>query len=110
VIISEFAGSAAELNSGALLVNPYDIEGMADAIHQAFTMGPEERRERMRRMRGHLRRRDIFWWVNSVLQAAYARRLEDFPQIEDYAPCALPEPGAGRGPAGEPGGGGERDG
>jgi len=99
VILSEFAGSAAELNSGALLVNPYDIEGMADAIHQAFTMSPEERRERMRRMRGHLRRRDIFWWVDSVLQAAFARRLEDFPQVEDYAPGALPEPGTGREPA-----------
>ena len=38
LILSEFAGAAAQLYRGALLVNPYDIEGVADAIHRAFHM------------------------------------------------------------------------
>jgi trehalose 6-phosphate synthase/phosphatase len=35
LILSEFAGAAAQLQRGALLVNPYDIEGVADAIYRA---------------------------------------------------------------------------
>lgn len=86
LILSEFAGAAAQLQNWALLVNPYDIEGMAEAIHQALTMGAEERRWRMRRMRRSLRNFDIFWWVDSFLRAVIAKDLSAFPVIEDYVP------------------------
>ena len=39
LVLSEFAGAAAQLQEGALLVNPHDIEGMADALKAAFDMG-----------------------------------------------------------------------
>lgn len=70
LILSEFAGAAAQLRVGALLVNPYDIEGVADAIHRAFVMDPEERRWRMRRMRAEVRRNDVHRWADSFLRAA----------------------------------------
>lgn len=91
LILSEFAGAVAQLQHGALLVNPYDIEGVADAINRAATMTPGERRKRMHRLRASLRRYDIFWWVDSFLRAAIARDLRDFPIMEDYVPQE-PEP------------------
>jgi trehalose 6-phosphate synthase/phosphatase len=86
LILSEFAGAAAQLQNGALLVNPYDIEGVADAIWQAYTMKKEERERRMGRMRRSIRTYDIFWWVDSFLQAAIAKDLSAFPLMEDYVP------------------------
>jgi trehalose 6-phosphate synthase len=70
LILSEFAGAATQLRRNALLVNPYDIIGMANAIHRAYTMSDDERRMRMRRLRQTIARHDIFWWVNSFLQIA----------------------------------------
>ncbi|MFW6115056.1 MAG: trehalose-6-phosphate synthase [Thermodesulfobacteriota bacterium] len=86
LILSEFAGAAAQLQEGALLVNPYDEDGVADAIYEAFTMPAEERKRRMKKLRASVRRRDIYWWVNSFLEAAIAKRLDNFPIVEDYLP------------------------
>ncbi len=86
LILSEFAGAASQLQKDALLVNPYDIEGMADAIHQAFHMKLEERRQRMHRLREQVRKNNIFNWVDSYLQAALAKHLEDFPSLDEYVP------------------------
>ena len=86
LILSEFAGAAAQLQSGALLVNPNDIEGMADAVHEAVEMPRDKRLARMRRLRSSVKRYDIYWWVNSFLDAAFAKRLDNFPVVEDYLP------------------------
>jgi len=86
LILSEFAGAAAQLQRGALLVNPYDIEGVADAIHRAFTMGDTQRRAGMRHLRRTIREQDIFWWVDSFLRAAIAKDLSAFPLPADYVP------------------------
>lgn len=86
LILSEFAGAAAQLYKGALMVNPYDVEGMADAIQHAFTMAKEERRTRMHRLRRSIREQDIFWWVDAFLGAAIAKDLSAFPLPEDYLP------------------------
>lgn len=91
LILSEFAGAAAELQRGAILVNPYDVVRMSDAIHHAMHMPPDERHERMRRLRQSIRRHDIFWWVDSFLGAAIAKSLESFPVVADYVPDGAPE-------------------
>jgi trehalose 6-phosphate synthase len=70
LILSEFAGAATQLRRNALLVNPYDITGMANAIYRAYTMSDDEQQLRMRRLRQTIARHDIFWWVNSFLQIA----------------------------------------
>jgi len=69
LILSELAGAAAELGRFAIPVNPYDLEKTADAIHRAFTMAPEERRERMRALRNQIRRHDVHHWVNIFVGA-----------------------------------------
>jgi len=79
LILSKFAGAAAELGEGALLVNPYDVEGVADALRLAYDMPLTERRARMRRMRHSIRRHDIYHWVNTFMAAAFARNLDAFP-------------------------------
>ncbi len=87
LILSEFAGAAAQLHRWAIMVNPYDIEGVSNAIHRAFHMNPGERKAKMRRLRRAIKRRDIFWWVNTFLKAALSRDLYSFPPImEDYIP------------------------
>ncbi len=86
LILSEFAGAAAQLQEGALLVNPYDIEGVADAIRHAFLMNNAERRARMRRLRRAICQQDVFWWVDSFLRAAIAKDLSAFPLPADYVP------------------------
>src|SRR5690349_2048852 len=50
LILSQFAGAAEQLKPDALLVNPYDVEQMADTVLDAFRMRQSERRARMRRM------------------------------------------------------------
>ena len=70
LILSEFTGAAIQLRGGSLLVNPYDIEGVADAIYQAYGMNIDDRRWRMQRLRKSVARRDVFWWMDSFLQAS----------------------------------------
>jgi trehalose 6-phosphate synthase len=84
LILSEFAGAAEQLAKGALLVNPNDIEGVADTIHRGFRMNEAERRKRMRWMRRSIREQDVFWWVDNYLRAAIAKDLRSFPQPESY--------------------------
>jgi trehalose 6-phosphate synthase len=70
LILSEFAGAAVQLRRGALLVNPYDIEAVADQIQRACEMDLAERKARLRRLRRSIREYDVFWWVDSFLHAA----------------------------------------
>jgi trehalose 6-phosphate synthase/phosphatase len=69
LVLSEFAGAAEELN-GAITVNPYDVESVADAIHRAISMPAEERRCRMRGLRRCVLRHDVHSWA-----AAFVERL-----------------------------------
>ncbi len=69
LILSEFAGAADQLGKGALLVNPYDIEGTADAIYRAYTMDQSERRHRMSLMRSEVRRNDVHRWLQRFTEA-----------------------------------------
>jgi len=73
LILSEFAGVAAQFQKGALLVNPYDKEGVADAIHKAVNMLQDERRQRIKRLRASVKKQDIYWWVDSFLHAGIAK-------------------------------------
>ncbi|HEX6900297.1 MAG TPA: trehalose-6-phosphate synthase [Thermoanaerobaculia bacterium] len=86
LVLSEFAGAAAQLQDGALLVNPHDIEGMADALKTAFGMDQGERRRRMETMREISREQDIFWWVDYYFQAALGEVPHDFRTPQEYLP------------------------
>lgn len=72
LVLSEFAGAASEL-SEALRVNPYDIDGTADAFYRALTMPEEERRTRMAILRESVMQHDVHRWADtfvSTLEAA----------------------------------------
>jgi trehalose 6-phosphate synthase/phosphatase len=90
LVLSEFAGAAVQLQGGAWLVNPYDIEGVAEALGRALRAGRREQRARMRRMRRAVADYDIYRWVDAFLDAAIARDLHDFPIQEEYLPEASP--------------------
>jgi trehalose 6-phosphate synthase len=75
LVLSYFAGASHELVD-ALLVNPYDTEGLADAIHRALQMAPEEKRARMSRMRSYVREHNIYRWAGNLIAELAAVRLE----------------------------------
>lgn len=66
LLLSEFAGAAHEL-SEAVLVNPYDIDGVALAMRQAIELEPAERLRRMREMRNTVRENDLEAWTRRIL-------------------------------------------
>src|SRR5919198_1904255 len=66
LVLSRFTGASHELRD-ALLVNPYDVEDISDAIYPAVTMDPDARRSRMSRMRAHVREHNIFAWAGLLL-------------------------------------------
>ncbi len=70
LVLSEFAGAAAQLGPSALLVNPYDTRATARTLLRALRLTEAERSARMRRLRNEVRRHDIFWWAESFLAAA----------------------------------------
>lgn len=68
LVLSEFAGAAAELTS-AFLVNPHDLDGVKNALHAALTVDPEEGRRRMRALRRQVLAHDVDRWARSFLEA-----------------------------------------
>lgn len=87
LILGEMAGAAAQLAEGALLVNPHDVNGMADAIYQAVNMSPAERRGRMHKMRQVVSNTDVYWWANSFVDALREpQRIEIEMDEVEYLP------------------------
>lgn len=68
LVLSTMAGSAEEL-SDAILVNPYDVDAVADGIHRGLSMSLEERRERHAAMMATLARNDIDAWRSRFVAA-----------------------------------------
>ncbi len=67
LVLSRLAGAAQELRSGAKLVNPYDVDGVAEALHEALIMPLDERRGRWREMYETLRVNTIARWHQRFL-------------------------------------------
>ncbi len=76
LVLSKFTGAAVELRD-ALIVNPYDIDGVADAINRALEMGYGERRMRMQRMRRHVMEHNVYRWAAELLGDLRELRLEN---------------------------------
>lgn len=89
LVLSKFAGAAKQLEA-ALLVNPYDIDGLARTISDAFAMPAEERRERWNAMMKMLESSSLDAWFADFVSALDPRPLR--PQL-------VPEPGTRQLPA-----------
>jgi trehalose 6-phosphate synthase len=74
LILSENAGAFAELGAHALVVNPFDVKGTAEAIHRALEMPESERAERASRLRSIVRRNRLDRWVQAQLDHLEAVR------------------------------------
>jgi trehalose 6-phosphate synthase/phosphatase len=68
LVLSELAGASAELGE-ALLVNPYDVNGMAATLRRALTMEATERTTRMLNLRERVVAQDIHRWAAQFLDA-----------------------------------------
>ncbi len=73
LMLSQFTGAARELPE-ALIVNPYDADQCAAALHIALTMPAAEQRDRMRLMRGLVAEFNVFRWAGRMLLDAAAMR------------------------------------
>jgi trehalose 6-phosphate synthase len=76
LVLSRFAGAAEQMRE-ALLVNPYDTEGTANAIQLALQMPLEERRSRHQALLENCRRYDVHWWCDTFLQTLGKAQAEE---------------------------------
>ena len=80
LILSQFTGAARELPE-ALIVNPYDADQCAAALHLALNMTDQEQRDRMRLMRGLVAEFNVYRWAGRMLlDAAIMRRRGRLPE------------------------------
>jgi trehalose 6-phosphate synthase len=70
LVLSEFAGAAAELTA-AWLVNPYDVRGVKLALMAAIDAGADERRQRMRQMSSQVASHDVHRWARTFVAALH---------------------------------------
>ncbi|MGE3176671.1 MAG: trehalose-6-phosphate synthase [Vicinamibacterales bacterium] len=84
LLLSRFAGAARELTE-ALIVNPYDVEAVADILVATLGMSSAEQRERMRALRQHVSEFNVYRWAGRMLQDAtrlrHRERLQDRLQM-----------------------------
>lgn len=76
LVLSEFAGAAAELGD-AVLCNPFDVDGTADAVERALETDEDERRKRLAVMAGVVEAHDVEQWA--TVQLAEAEMCESRP-------------------------------
>ena len=69
VVLSENTGAHAELGEWALTVNPFDVDGQAEALHEALSLPAEERRRRLEAIRSYVREHDVSRWLEVQLEA-----------------------------------------
>jgi trehalose 6-phosphate synthase len=86
LILSENAGAAAQLASGAIVVNPYNLEETAAAIHRAVNMNRSEARKRMRELRAQIKATDVFWWADTFLHTLRTPKFKGDFEPRDYLP------------------------
>jgi trehalose 6-phosphate synthase len=82
LVLSRFTGAAEEID-GAVLINPFNLDGFVEGIRRAITMSEGERRIRMHRMRAQLHERTIFDWLAAILsrtEAIIAERAHERTQ------------------------------
>lgn len=81
LMLSEFAGAASELRD-AILVNPYDIDGVAGALERSLLMQEEERRLRMMALRARVNTDDTQRWAGSFIEAVQSEETIGWPAVQ----------------------------
>ncbi len=94
LILSTFAGASLELTD-ALLINPYDVQQVADAILKALNMPEDQEAERMLRMRHNVREHNIYRWAANLLSDLTEIRIDIPDRVPERAPERVEVPLAG---------------
>ncbi len=97
LVLSQFTGAARELPD-AVLVNPFDVEEMADGLYASLTMSGLEQERRMRRMRSQVDDHNIYRWAGMLLSEVGKRVPDPVPvsvsateaEAEEPEPVAAP--------------------
>jgi trehalose 6-phosphate synthase/phosphatase len=89
LLLSELAGSAQVL-PGALLVNPWDVDGMVEHLATAVELDPRERRRRLETMARRVEALDCRKWADGFLtrlgrHSRRDRRVKPPPTVDDEA-------------------------
>jgi trehalose 6-phosphate synthase len=74
LILSRFTGAARELRD-ALIVNPYDTDEVAEALHSALVMDATERALRMVRLRRQVRENNVYRWAGNLIEELASVRI-----------------------------------
>jgi trehalose 6-phosphate synthase len=84
LILSQFTGASRELPE-ALIVNPYNIDQCAAALHVALDMPKDEQRNRIRSMRGLIQEYNVYRWAGRMLLDAsrLRQRTRLFGHLDD---------------------------
>lgn len=80
LVLSRFAGASRDLKD-ALIVNPYDIEQMADAIYYSLVMPKDEVEQRMTRMRQEIHDNNIYKWAANLTEELMKLRMDSFTGV-----------------------------
>jgi trehalose 6-phosphate synthase len=67
VVLSRNAGAYEELAPWVVAVDPFDIAGQAEALHEALSLSEEDRRSRAGSIRAHVRKHDLTEWLDLQL-------------------------------------------
>jgi trehalose 6-phosphate synthase/phosphatase len=85
LVLSELAGAASELGE-ALLVNPFDVDGLASAMKRAIEMPRQEQRARMRALRERVADNDVYVWtarfLDELKRPPAPRELTSSPEVQ----------------------------
>ena len=92
LILSEFTGAARELTD-ALIVNPFAVDDMAHAMHQAINMPAVDRRRRMNKMRSAVAANNIYRWAGKIIGTLSGLEIADCAEgIENEFASAVGAP------------------
>lgn len=86
LILSQFTGAARELTD-ALLVNPFAVSEIAEAIRSALEMPPADRTRRMRRMQAAVANNNVYRWAGKIISALLRF---DFPEPPNGTAASQP--------------------
>jgi len=67
LLLSQFTGAARELR-GAVVINPYAVDDMAERMREAMEMEPVEVRRRMGRLRAQVRENNVYKWAADIIR------------------------------------------
>jgi trehalose 6-phosphate synthase len=88
LVLSRFAGAAREL-SDAVLINPYAIDELAEALRLGLSMAPDEQERRMIRMRQEISEKNVYRWAGTLLSEA-GRLVQARQMAESRSPLEVP--------------------